>query len=101
MLKRRFFPYIIGACIVVILAVSFIGTRAYQRHVELDAADAQASNGSLIERPHNHSHWHDEDAQNKSFESGVYIDVLPDVLPSEEDDNDDKEYKEILYEFKI
>ena len=97
MLKRRFFPYIIGACIVVILAVSFIGTRAYQRHVEMGAADVQASNGSVIERPHDHSHWHGEDAQNKPFESGVLIDVLP----SEEDDNDDKEYKEILYEFKI
>ena len=91
MLKYRFFPYIIGTCIVVIVAVSFIGTRPYQRHAETDAADAQTPNrsvkerGTLLpheremrhERPHDHSHRHGEDAQYKSLESRPYIDVNP------------------------
>lgn len=93
MLKRRFFPYIIGTCIVVILAVSFIGTRAYQRHVEMDATVRQ------VLLPHEHGMQHErshdsngEAAQNQFFEPGPYIDVVP----SEEEDHEDKRNKEFL-----
>ena len=100
MVNRCFVPYIIGTFIVVILAVSFIVTRAYQRHVEMDAAHAEAPNRSVKERhvlePHEremrHGHSHDEDAQNKSFEPGPYIDIAP----SEEEDQENKKNKEFL-----
>ena len=37
MLKRRFLAYIVGACIVAFLFVSYISYRAYQNHVEFKA----------------------------------------------------------------
>ena len=65
MLKRRFFPYVIGACIVVILAVSFVGVRAYMRQTEVKlAAEALAIEKPILESEaahgHNHDHAHGE-----------------------------------------
>ena len=37
MLNCRFVPYIVGACIVTLLSISYIGYRAYQNHVEFQA----------------------------------------------------------------
>ena len=56
MFNHRFFPYIVGGCIIVLLCVSYVGYRAYQKHVEYKAfmSDAQAFNRS-IEEGHGHS----------------------------------------------
>ena len=49
MLKRGFIPYIVGGCIVVFIFVSYVGYRAYQRHIEFERfiADSQMFNGSV------------------------------------------------------
>lgn len=46
MAKRRVRPYILAVCILAVLSVSYLGVRAYQRHVELKQvlSDAQAFN---------------------------------------------------------
>ena len=56
MFKRPFTPYIIGACIIVFLSVSYVGYRAYQNHVEFQAfmSNAQVLN-RLIEGHYVHS----------------------------------------------
>ena len=61
MLKHRFFPYIIGACVLVILAVSFVGARAYIRQMEVKAAAETLAMEKRIlesETPHEHTHNH-------------------------------------------
>ena len=49
MLKRRFLAYIVGACIVAFLFVSYISYRAYQNHVEFKAfmSNTQSFNRSI------------------------------------------------------
>ena len=49
MLNRRFSPYIVGGCIIVLLSVSYVGYRAYQNHVGFQAfiSKAQAFNRSI------------------------------------------------------
>ena len=49
MFNRRFIPYFIAICIFVCLSVSYIGIRAYQNHVKLNAfvADAKMFQWSL------------------------------------------------------
>lgn len=56
MFNHRFFPYVIGVCIVALISVSYVGYRAYQKHIELQAfmSNAQAFNRS-IEEGHVHS----------------------------------------------
>ena len=58
MLKHRFFPYIIGACVLVILAVSFVGARAYIRKNQVAEALAIAKRIHESETPHEHTHNH-------------------------------------------
>ena len=53
MLKHRFFPYNLIACVLVVLAVSFIGLRAYLGQIEAKAVKAFRS-----ETPHEHTHNH-------------------------------------------
>ena len=55
MLKRCFNPYIIGAGIVVFLAVSYVGYRTYQRHVEFKAFMSKAQ---VFNRPIEGHHVH-------------------------------------------
>lgn len=49
MLNRRFSPYVIGGCIIALLSVTFLGYRAYRKHVEFKAfmSKAQAFNRSI------------------------------------------------------
>ena len=56
MLKQRFIPYIIGACILVLLSASYVSYRVYQDHVafKMLMSDAQRFNQS-VEDQHNHS----------------------------------------------
>ena len=51
MLKHRFIPCIVGGCIVALISLSYVGYRAYQKRVELQAfvSDAQAFNRSAGE----------------------------------------------------
>ena len=61
MFKHRFFSYIIGVCVLVILAVSFIGARAYIRQMEVKAAAETLAMEKRIlesETPHEHTHNH-------------------------------------------
>ena len=61
MLKHRFFPYIIAACVLVILAVSFVAARAYigKNQVKV-AAETLAMEKRILESetPHEHTHNH-------------------------------------------
>ncbi|MYE89328.1 hypothetical protein F4X33_10070 [Candidatus Poribacteria bacterium] len=56
MFKQRFSPYIIGACILVLLSVSYVSYRVYQDHVafKMFMSNAQMFNQS-VEDQHNHS----------------------------------------------
>ncbi len=56
MLKRCFIPYIIGASIIALISVSYIGYKAYQRHVEFEGfiSDAQALN-RFVEGQHSYA----------------------------------------------
>ncbi len=59
MLKRRFIPYMVGAGIVALISLSFVGYRAYQNHVEFKAfmSKAQAFNRSVeLEETDEHLH---------------------------------------------
>ena len=49
MLNRRFSPYVIGGCIIALLSVTFLGYRAYRKHVEFQAfmSKAETFNRSL------------------------------------------------------
>lgn len=58
MLKHRFFPYIITACVLVILAVSLIGARVYIRQMEVKAATEALARILESETPHEHTHNH-------------------------------------------
>ena len=65
MFKHRFFPYVIGACVLVILAVFFVGARDYMRQTEVKlAAEARAIEKTILESEaahgHNHDHAHGE-----------------------------------------
>ncbi len=68
MLKRRFVPYIIGVCLVTFLFLSYIGYKAYQRHVEFERwiSDAQSLNravngqNALASKAHTHSNADDK-----------------------------------------
>lgn len=81
MLKRRFIPYIVGASIIVLISVSYIGYRAYQRHVELERfiSKAQAfpgrennatDTGGHTERERSHSHLSTGRQPSSSAENG-------------------------------
>ena len=49
MLKRHFIPYIVGACLVALFSVCYIGYRVYQNHIKFNRfiSDAQAYNRSI------------------------------------------------------
>ena len=60
MFKHRFSPYIVGACIVAFLSVSYVGYRAYQNHVEFKTfiSDTQAFTRSIEGHPVHSSNDH-------------------------------------------
>ena len=60
MFKHRFFAYIITASVLVILAISFVGVRAYIRQNEVKATAEVLDNHN-----HNHTNAHDEYDQNR------------------------------------
>ncbi len=53
MFKRRFIPYIVGGCIIVLLSVSYVGYRVYQKHIKFQAfmSKAQVFNRSIEGTP--------------------------------------------------
>ena len=69
MLKHRFFPYILGACVIVILAVSFVGARAYIRQIEVKGAEEVLALEKRILESETPS------AQEKQFEIDAGFDV--------------------------
>lgn len=75
MLKHRFFPYIIGACVLVILAVSFVGARAYKNQVKT-AAEALAIAKRILESETPHEHPHNHTNHNHTKALGEYNQTL-------------------------
>ncbi len=78
MFNHRFVPYIVGLCIVALLLVSYVGYRAYQKHVEFKAftSNAQSFNRSAeeLDDHHGHAHPHHGEGQKGVVATGSDLD---------------------------
>ena len=68
MFKRRFIPYIVGICVVVLLGIAYLSYVNYKTGQKFKAfmADAQAFNHSIENRPEHSSHDHTHHAQGRA-----------------------------------